>query len=134
MTAATTLLVVDDDPGIRSMVALVLEDEGFRVATAANGAEALARVRAEPFGGILLDMMMPVMDGPTFLATWGSEAPHRRAPVVAMSANRAAGEALRLGAVDFVAKPFDIEQLVRVVACAFGPGQRSALSPVGAAR
>lgn len=134
VTAARTVLVVDDDQGIRSMLALVLEDEGFRVATAANGAEALARIRAEPFVGILLDMMMPVMDGATFLAAWASEAPHRRAPVVVMSANRAAGEALSLGAVDFVAKPFDIDQLVGVVARAFRAGEPSPVSPAGAAR
>ena len=134
MTAARTALVVDDDPSIRAMLALVLEDEGFRVETAANGAEALASLRANPPSGILLDMMMPVMDGAAFLRAWRSEAPHRRVPVVVMSANCTAGEALGLGAVAFVAKPFDINQLVHVVDATFRTGQRGEVSSAAASR
>ncbi len=106
------VLVVDDDPDIREVVALVLEDEGFSVETAVNGAEALEKVRADPPCGILLDMMMPVMDGAQFLRAWGSEAASRHVPVVVMSANRKAADALTLGASDFIAKPFDIDALL----------------------
>jgi CheY-like chemotaxis protein len=113
------VLVVDDDPDIREVVALVLEDEGFSVETAANGAEALEKMRANPPCGILLDMMMPVMDGAQFLRAWGLEAPSRRVPVVVMSANRKAADALTLGASDFIAKPFDVDDLLQLVETRF---------------
>ena len=109
------VLVVDDDPDIREVVALVLEDEGFSVETATNGADALTKVRQNPPSGILLDMMMPVMDGATFLRTWQSEAASRRVPVVVMSANQKAADALTLGAADFIPKPFDVDDLLRII-------------------
>ena len=119
MERGTRVLVVDDDPDIREVVALILEDEGFRVETAVNGAEALEIVRSNPPSGILLDMMMPVMDGPTFLRAWQSEAPSRRVPVVVMSANQKAVDALTLGAATFIQKPFDVDDLLRLVDTTF---------------
>ena len=109
------VLVVDDDPDIREVVALVLEDEGFGVETAVNGAEALEKVRENPPSGILLDMMMPVMDGAAFLRAWRSETPSSRVPVVVMSANQKAADALTLGAADFISQPFDVDDLLRLV-------------------
>ena len=109
------VLVVDDDPDIREVVALVLEDEGFSVETAVNGAEALEKVRENPPSGILLDMMMPVMDGAAFLRAWRSETPSSRVPVVVMSANQKAADALTLGAADFISQPFDVDDLLRLV-------------------
>jgi CheY-like chemotaxis protein len=57
------VLVVDDEESIRAIVAEALEDEGSAVATARNGAEALIQVRASAPHGIVLDLMMPVLDG-----------------------------------------------------------------------
>src|SRR5207248_10941463 len=59
----TRVLVVDDDAGIRSIVAELLEDEGYTVDTADDGAQALQRAREAPPAAILLDLMMPVLDG-----------------------------------------------------------------------
>ncbi|MBV9173586.1 MAG: response regulator, partial [Chloroflexi bacterium] len=61
------VLVVDDEPVIREVVAEALEFEGYAVETATNGAEALAKVRAHAPQAIVLDLMMPVMDGWAFL-------------------------------------------------------------------
>ena len=130
------VLVVDDDPDIRDVVALVLEDEGFSVETAGDGAEALAKARERPPSGILLDMMMPVMDGAAFLRAWRTEATGPRVPVVVMSANQKATDALSLGAVDFIPKPFDVDDLLRVVDTRFSAEratERGALPGAGCA-
>jgi CheY-like chemotaxis protein len=60
---AHTVLVVDDDQDIRESLQMLLEDEGYRVRTAADGAEALATMAAEAPCFVILDLMMPVMDG-----------------------------------------------------------------------
>jgi CheY-like chemotaxis protein len=57
------VLVVDDDPDIRESLQLLLEDEGYRVRTAADGRQALAMMAVETPGFVILDLMMPVMDG-----------------------------------------------------------------------
>ena len=116
MTGLPSVLVVDDDPSIREVVALTLEDEGYRVETAANGCEALKKMRDDPPSGVVLDMMMPVMDGPAFLRACRSDPSCRGVPIVVMSANRKAADALALGAAAFVAKPFDLDVLLGALA------------------
>ncbi len=115
MTVLPSVLVVDDDPAIREVVALTLEDEGYRVETAANGCEALKKMREDPPSGVVLDMMMPVMDGPAFLRACRSDPSCRGVPIVVMSANRKAAEALTLGAAAFLAKPFDLDTLLATI-------------------
>src|SRR6478609_7832146 len=68
MAENARVLVVDDDAFILEFVAMVLNDEGYAIVTAANGQQALDLVRAEVFDLILLDMRMPVMDGWEFAA------------------------------------------------------------------
>lgn len=63
MSSPGPILVVDDDPSIREMLVLILETRGFDVRQAADGMKALERARAEPPSLILLDLMMPGMDG-----------------------------------------------------------------------
>jgi hypothetical protein len=70
------ILVVEDDPSIRMAVAEALEDMGYLVETASNGAEALAKVRADGFAAIVLDLMMPVMSGWEFLDACGPPSTH----------------------------------------------------------
>jgi CheY-like chemotaxis protein len=67
------VLVVDDEEAIRLTLAEALEDEGYAVVTAQNGAEALVQVRARPPHGIVLDLMMPVLDGWGFLKAYRAE-------------------------------------------------------------
>lgn len=109
---ATTILVVDDNRGVRDALQMVLEDEGFRVVTAANGRQGLERVAAEAPDLILLDLQMPVMSG------WEMHRRLRvlglRIPVVFMtSAGNAAAEAAAHGADGSLTKPFEIADLVR---------------------
>ena len=109
------VLVVDDDPDILEAVCDILEGEGYRVARARNGREALARVDEERPLLILLDHMMPVMDGLAF-----AQALHRREdheiPIVVISADGDPQKAAALGARGFLAKPFDIDALLAEVA------------------
>lgn len=106
-----TILVVDDEPDIRSLVQLNLELDGHRVITAANGAEALELVADEVPDVMLLDLMMPEVDGWTVLET--IKAAHdldvNRIPVLMLTANDAADTRMRggiEGAIRFLTKPF----------------------------
>jgi two-component system, chemotaxis family, chemotaxis protein CheY len=109
-----TVLVVDDEPDIRATVSAMLEIEGYDVAEAANGADALVAVEGRPPDVILLDMRMPVLDG------WGFAAELRRrghrTPIVVMTAARdAAHWAAEIAATAFVAKPFGYDDLINAV-------------------
>ena len=108
------VLVVDDEPDIRATVSAMLEIEGYAVAEAVNGAEALAAVEADPPDVILLDMRMPVLDG------WGFASEMRRRghriPILVMTAARdAARWAADIAATAFVSKPFGYDDLIRAV-------------------
>ncbi len=115
-TAAGRVLVVEDEAEIRDFVAMVLGSEGYRVTTASNGAAALDEVSREPFDLILLDMRMPVMDGWTFARTYhAGTGPH--APIVVLTAARDAAErAKQINADGYLGKPFDLDDLLSLVA------------------
>ena len=115
------ILVVDDDYAIRMAVAEILEFEGYSVATAANGAEALEAIERQKPSLVLLDMRMPVLDG------WGFARELRargvRLPILVMTAARSASRwAEEIGAQGYLAKPFDLPDLLRVVEQASTPG------------
>jgi CheY-like chemotaxis protein len=106
------VLVVDDDPDILQTLALCLSTEGYGVMMAANGQEALDVLRREKPAVILLDLMMPVMDGWQFIHEIDQRG-WRKAPILILSADRAVqGHANRLHADAFLAKPFDLEELL----------------------
>ena len=125
------VLVVDDDPDILQTLALCLSTEGYRVQMAANGKEALEALAAERPAIILLDLMMPVMDGWQFVAELDKRGA-RAAPLLILSADRAVqGHAAKLRADAFLAKPFDLDELlVKVSQLTGGPnggqGQKQA--------
>lgn len=109
------VLVVDDDPGIRRFITLILEEEGYQVVTAENGRDAFARIAAERPALVLLDLNMPVMTG------WELHATLREhglgIPIVYMTAGqRAREEATRHHADGALPKPFDLPDLLDVVA------------------
>jgi two-component system chemotaxis response regulator CheY len=109
------ILVIDDDPSIRQVVRLFLEDEGFDVRTAANGQAALEVLGEYQPAIILLDLRMPVMNGFEFAARYrAGPAPH--APIVAFVATLH-GEQDRqsIAAASLLEKPFDLEDLLRAV-------------------
>jgi CheY-like chemotaxis protein len=110
------ILIVDDDPAIRDVVSDILEMSDYEVMTACNGAEALDLIRIDPPAAVLLDLMMPVMDGWEFIRQYRSEVPGAPAPVVIMSAARDASAAAgQLGAEGFLSKPFEIETILDIV-------------------
>lgn len=111
------VLVVDDDLDIRAVVSELLADEGYQVKTAGNGRDALATLSSWQPDVILLDLMMPIMDGWTFLTTRQSSRELRRIPVIVMSASHSlAREGERLAVADVVAKPFEIDTVLSKVA------------------
>lgn len=110
----TSVLVVDDDPAILSTVSEILNMEGYRVRTAANGAEALDAIAEEIPALVLLDMRMPVMDG------WGLADQLKQrgisVPVLVMTAaQNARGWAEEINAQGFLPKPFDLVDLLQWV-------------------
>ena len=110
--------MVDDDPTIRDLLVDALEGEGYVVASAANGAEALEQAAKTAPDAILLDLMMPVMDGWTFARQFGSNG-GSATPIVVLSAARElpdAAEALKpFGVRACLAKPFDLDALLALV-------------------
>src|SRR5439155_424832 len=101
------VLVVDDEPGLRQSLGLLLADAGYDVVAEASAARALQRARAEPFDLILCDVRMADMDGIAFLRAYKSGGGH--ALVIMMSAyggEEAALAAMKEGPYDYVAKPF----------------------------
>jgi len=106
------VLVVDDDPDILQTLGLCLSSEGYRVLMAANGKEALDILEREHPSVILLDLMMPVMDGWQFVAELEHRG-RRDVPLLILSADRSVqGHARDLRASGHLAKPFDLEELL----------------------
>ncbi len=106
-----TILVVDDKKELRVMVKTYLEEEGFRVATASDGQEALYVARHEKPDLIILDLMMPQIGGYEFLRAHRREAD---TPIIILTAKLEEGDkvlGLELGADDFVTKPFSMREL-----------------------
>jgi len=114
--AEKSVLVVDDDEDLCGLVATILRDEGYRVRTASNGAEALDDLHAHGLPDlILLDMKMPVMDGWEFARRLDAEYDHPAPVVVISAAENPAQRAADIGASDWISKPFDIDGLVVAV-------------------
>jgi CheY-like chemotaxis protein len=114
---ARSILVVEDDPDSRAMLAAFLASQGYRVLTAANGEEGLALTRQHRPSLVLLDLMMPVMDGEQFLKHQRADVDIQQIPVVIVSAHGgAAGLALQLGACGYLPKPVDLDELCTCVA------------------
>lgn len=117
------LLVVDDNAMNRDMLARRLERLGYQVALAENGREALDLAAAEPFDLMLLDIMMPEMDGYAVLQALKAHPELRRLPVIILSAlddMESVVRGVELGADDYLPKPFDTVLLkARISACLF---------------
>ena len=109
------ILVVDDDPDILQFVRLNLELDGFEVDLAGGGREALEKAAASPPDLMLLDVMMPEIDGLTVLRRMRSDPPTANIPVIVLTARSLAEDRVKgldLGADDYITKPFDLEELI----------------------
>ena len=107
-----TILVVDDAASVRKLLQDYLTQQGFRVLTATNGQEAIYEARRSEPDLILLDIMMPQMDGFEFLRQYRKE---KQTPVIVITAKEEETDAvlgLELGADDYVVKPFRMRELV----------------------
>jgi len=113
--ATRRVLVVEDEPTIREILMLVLEDDGLGVETARDGREALAKARRQLPDVVILDLMMATMSGWEFIEIWQADSATRHIPIVVVSAAYSATTAEALGVHAFLRKPFDIERLVTIV-------------------
>jgi CheY-like chemotaxis protein len=112
-----TILVVDDDPDVRDTIADVLGTGGYRVLQASEGKEALGVLARERADLIILDMLMPVMDGRAFLEAQRSLPAVADIPVLVITAYGVAPEdAERLKTSGFLSKPMEARQLLQTVA------------------
>jgi CheY-like chemotaxis protein len=124
-----SLLVVEDDPDLVDLLQVILQDAGYRVATATDGLEALARVQAEMPSLILLDMRMPRMNGWEFAAEFRARW-NRSCPIVVVTAaENARLRAEEVGADGWLEKPFELEDVVRAVERYVGPPAAPAVPP-----
>ncbi|MGQ4272753.1 response regulator [Terrihabitans sp. B22-R8] len=117
-----TILVVDDEFGVADVLAAALEDEGYRVFTAANGREGLDRVREHNPDLVIVDFMMPVMDGPAMAHALRGDG-HAGIPIIMMSAMPEPAVRQRFADYSgFLRKPFRINTAADLVARALGDG------------
>ncbi len=112
------ILIVEDDIAVREMLVEILTNEGLEVATAADGLQALHTLEQMMPGLILLDMMLPHLDGTEFASAYhATPGPH--APIVLVTAyptEATRQAAAQMGASAVLSKPFDIAELIRVIA------------------
>ena len=111
----STVLVVDDDPEVRTMLGYALTAEGYNVVAAGNGLEALYRACQGMPHVVVLDLRMPTMDGRTFVSAWRQVAAGGSVPIVATSAYEPGATAAELGVAAFLPKPFEAGALVSTV-------------------
>jgi two-component system, OmpR family, response regulator len=124
---APRVLVVDDEPAIRELLAMICAYEGWEVRTAAAGEAALREVGAQPPDVVLLDMMLPDLDGPTVLRR--IHAVHPGLPVIMVTARDSADDrasVLAAGAAGYVIKPFGVAALTDEVRRALDPAPATA--------
>lgn len=111
---ARRVLVVDDDPDIRALLVSVLSDDGYDAAAAADGREALDMLGSWSADLVVLDLMMPVMDGWTFARRMREE--KRDVPIVILSAaTDLKRHAASIGAAGMIVKPFDLDTLLPTI-------------------
>jgi len=113
--AEASVLIVDDDPVVRRMLQLSFESEGFDVLTAGDGFEGLEAMRSGKPNVVVLDIMMPKLDGMKVMSELNDDDDLRGTPVILLSAKATSLDielGLKAGAADYVTKPCDPIDLV----------------------
>jgi DNA-binding response OmpR family regulator len=109
------VLIVEDEPHIRDLVALHLRLEGLEIVAVGDGNEALQHARTEPFDVIVLDLMLPGLDGVTICRAIRREPVNSDVPILMLTARREESDkvlGLESGADDYLTKPFGVRELV----------------------
>jgi CheY-like chemotaxis protein len=121
-----TILIVDDSAHIRDLLIDYLEEEGYSAEGAANGLEAIQCLHTRPFQLVLLDVMMPIMNGWQMLQAMRAEPAFAAIPVMLMTAaDNVRERALQQGAVAYMPKPLDLDKLLDIVQYYVGDGQKA---------
>ncbi len=111
------ILIVDDDPSTLNLLQTFLSEKGFEIATASDGVEGLQRVREWGPELILLDVMMPRLDGYGFVREIKKDTKLRKLPIVVLTAREMMRDVfVQEGIKDYVIKPYEPEELYKIVA------------------
>lgn len=116
--SAQRILVIEDDPSVRTLLAKSLEARGFDVDTAGDGLEGLTRVEERRPDLIIVDIMMPRLDGMTFVKAIKGHSETRPIPVIFLTAKsdpRSTIDGINVGARFYISKPFQIDELMAKV-------------------
>lgn len=126
---AARILVVDDDKNQRNMLVFALETCGYRVTAASSGVEALQLAEGGGFDACVCDVMMPGLDGVQTLERLGQSAPKMKVIMAtAYATPRTASASKRLGAFNYLAKPYEMNDLLDVLERALREGREKASS------
>lgn len=132
MTTKKKILVVDDEDDILNFLELVLREKGYEVLTAGGGQEALTQAQMSKPDLVLLDIMMPQMDGWEVLKLLRVDEETAKVPVAMLSARTDAQDrvqGLQEGAVDYIFKPFSLQDLLKKIESIFGQTETSSQDP-----
>lgn len=124
-----SILIVDDEADLVSVLRFGLEAEGFRVLSAADGDEGLRKAREADPDLMVLDLMLPKLDGYKVCRALKYDERYRAMPIIILSARSGAQDrqlALDMGADDFVTKPYDMHDLVRRIRVFLQKARRAA--------
>ncbi|MEE9252249.1 MAG: sigma-54 dependent transcriptional regulator [Thermodesulfobacteriota bacterium] len=116
MKSKAEILVVDDEPGLRDFLEIMLNKQGYGVETAVDGVDAIEKVQNSNFDLVVTDMQMPRMNGIEFLREIKQREPDLTVIIItAYASHQSAIEAMKLGAYDYITKPFKIDEIKLVI-------------------